>query len=224
MKKIVVSVFSLFVTTICSSQSFIELTDGTRISGNIEYKAPAFKKGYFVVNDTVRYDEVSVRSFQIGPNYFRKISPPGTAPSSFYLRTVKGKIDAFTKTSSQLFIGGGGTTNMTNRWDYYSIDNGPLKKVRYRFLKNDLRESTEAMKVMKQVTNLRVVSTILYTGGSALIVGGVASLANAEDNSLPPALIVGAIAFNANFFLLQTKRNKLLQAINAYNAEVATGL
>lgn len=201
-------------------QNFIELVDGEKVYGTVEYKAPAFKKGFFLINGTARYDEVSVRSFQIGPNYFRKISPPGTAPSSFYLRTVQGKIDAFTKTSSQLFIGGGGTTNMRNRWDYYSIDNGPLKKVRYRFLKKDLQESTEAMKVIKQVINLRVVSAVLYTGGTALIVGGVSSLANTEDNSIPPALIVGAIAFNANFFLLDTKRNKLLQAIEVYNTDM----
>lgn len=203
-----------------NGQNFIELVDGEKIYGTVEYKAPAFKKGFFLINGTARYDEVSVRSFQIGPNYFRKISPPGTAPSSFYLRTVQGKIDTFTKTSSQLFIGGGGTTNMRNRWDYYSIDNGPLKKVRYRFLKKDLQGSTEAMKVIKQVTNLRVVSAVLYTGGTALIVGGVAGLANSEENSIPPALIVGAIAFNANFFLLDTKRNKLLQAIEVYNNDM----
>lgn len=221
MKKIsFVIIIGSFIYLNCYSQSFIELTDGTNISGKIDYKAPPFKKGYFLVNDTMRYDEVSVRSFQIGTKYFRKISPPGTAPSSFYLRTVTGKIDAFTKTSSQLFIGGGGTTNMRNRWDYYSIDNGPLKKVRYRFLKKDLQESTKAMKVVKQVTNLRIVSAVLYTGGTALIVGGVASLANTEDNSIPPGLIVGVIAFNANFFLLDTKRNKLLQAIEIYNSEI----
>jgi hypothetical protein len=154
----------------CSSQEFIELMSGEKIYGAVQYKAPLLRKGFFLVNETTRYDEVSVRSFQIGSNHFRKISPPGTAPSSFYLRTAEGKIDAFTKTSSQLFVGAGGTTNMRNRWDYYSIEDGPIKKVRYRFLKKDLQESKEA--------------------------------------------------FNANFFLLNTKRDKLLHAIEIYNAEV----
>jgi hypothetical protein len=109
---------------------------------------------------------------------------------------------------------------MRNRWDYYSIEDGPIKKVRYRFLKKDLQESKEAMKVIKQVTNLRLVSAVLYTGGSGLIIGGISSLTNSEGNSIPPALIIGAVAFNANFFLLNTKRDKLLHAIEIYNAEV----
>lgn len=213
-------ILCLLVCINSNSQNFIELVSGEKIYGTVEYRAPAFKKGFFLINDTVRYDEVSVRSFQIGSDYYRKISPPGTAPSSFYLRTVEGKIEAFTKISSQTIIQSGQHTNMKNRWDFYTIGDGPIKKVRYRFLKKDLQESKEAMKIIKQVSNLRLVSGVLYLGGSALIIGGISSPANSEGNSIPPAVIIGAIAFNANFFLLNTKRNKLLKAIDVYNTEM----
>ncbi len=214
-----VIIFLLTLVIAKSQDSFVELTNGKMIYGKVIYKEPVFKSPYLLV-DSTSYSLDLVSAYQIDNNYFKKFLLPGFIRPTFFLRTAKGKIESYSKSSTYTTFQGGHMSTMSNRWDYYSIDNGPLKKVRYRFLKKDLAQSPEAMKIMKKVKELRTLSGVLYLGGSALIIGGVSSLSGSKGSGIPPGIIIGAISFTANQFLLFAKRDKLIDAINAYNEEM----
>lgn len=228
MKFLLALFFLFFWLTESFSQDgdFIELENGNIITGQkIEFRSPAFKASYLLVDDKDKYELSTVRIYQIHGHYYKKMQPPGFLSESFFLRTAHGRIDAYSKASTTYVSNAnGGMTTMSNRWDYYSKDDGPLKKMRYRFLKKELTESAEAMKVIKKIKTLRYVSAGLYVGGSALIVSGIASTASSTDKSkssgIPGGVIAGALTFTVNMILLNTKRNMLTDAIDAYNTEI----
>jgi hypothetical protein len=198
---------------------FIELKNGDVIHGSkIEYKSPVFKSAYLLVDEKDKYELIDVAAYQINKAYFKRLTPTGVSYSGFYLRTAHGKIDAFVKTSANFVMQPNGTmSNVSNRWDFYSVEGGPLKKTRYRFLRKELKDSKAAMKILNEIRAIRYVSAGLYLGGTALIVTGIA---NASGKSgIPSGLIAGAAAFGVNRLLLDVKRNKLSDAIEAYNSE-----
>jgi hypothetical protein len=203
------------------TSSFIEINGGKKIlSDDILIKEPVFKKAYLLVNSTEKYDLDIVEAYQIGGNYFKKFQPKNFTKPTFFFRSSHGKIDAYSKASTTMMINqtSGNMSTMTTRWDYYSIDNGPLQKVRFRFLKNDLKDSPKAMEIINKLKVTRTVTGILYVVGGGLIIGGMTSISNTKG--VPPTLIAGAVIYNVNFLLLNSKRSKLIKAIDAYNEDV----
>lgn len=213
--------FLASIKVIGQDESFVELSNGERIeSDNILLKEPVFRKAHLLVNGTEIYDLDEVIAYQIQGRYFKKFTVGSLAKPAFFLRTSHGKIDAYSAASTTMMMNQttGGMSTVSNRWDYYSINHGPLQKVRYRFLKNDLKESPKAMEVIRKIRGLRTLTGIFYVAGAGLIISGVTDLPNAKG--VPPTIIAGAVMYNVNFLLLNSKRNMLIEAIDAYNAEM----
>ncbi|MGC4021799.1 MAG: hypothetical protein QM734_07565 [Cyclobacteriaceae bacterium] len=218
-----ISILLFLLAFRASGQSidYIELDNGDKITGQIEYKTPFMAKPYLLVDGTTKYDLTQqVKSYQLQGVYYKKFFMSTYGKPIFFQRTAHGKIDSWYRATTVINGHGGASSK---RWDYYSFENGPLKKMRFRFVKKDLKESPEAMKVIKKIKGLRVVSGLGYLGGSALIIGGAVSISNTkpgENPGFPPTLIAGALIFNINLFLLNSKREKMIEAIDAYNMEV----
>jgi hypothetical protein len=224
MKKAIVFILFPFLA-LGQDDNFILLDNNEKIVGHqIEYKAPLFVKPYLLVDGTKKYNlSTEVQAYQLNGTYYKKLIVTPYSKPTFYIRTAHGKIDAYTKTSSTTQWNGGAMSTISNRWDYYSINNASVKKLRFRNIKKDLKGSSVAMKIIKEIKNLRVVSGIGYIGGTALIVGGVAASVNSTDegnHGFPPSVIIGAVVFNINLFLLDHKRNKMIESIKAYNKEM----
>ncbi|MFM7430030.1 MAG: hypothetical protein ACKO1F_09040 [Flammeovirgaceae bacterium] len=213
-----------FLTTINvngQDKSFVELNNGEKIeSDNILVKEPAFSKAYLLVNGTEKYSLDDVTAYQIKGSYFKKFQISNFAKPTFFFRSSHGKIDAYSKASTTMMVNQstGSMSTISNRWDYYSINNGPLQKVRYRFLKNDLKDSPKAKEVIRKIKGIRTLTGVFYVAGAGLLISGVADLSNTKG--VPPTIIVGAVMYNVNFILLNSKRNMLIDAIDANNLEM----
>jgi hypothetical protein len=148
--KLVFLVFLLPYLAFSQEESFIELDNGTIIKGElIQFKMDVSNKPFLLVDGTTKYELYQqVKAYQIKGKYFKKVFDPSSERMLFYFRTAHGKIDAYKKASNKRFWHGD-TPFLDNKWDLYSIDNGPLKKVNFRSLKNDLKESPDAMIIIK---------------------------------------------------------------------------
>lgn len=119
---------------------------------------------------------------------------------------------------------GGWNTNYKMAYYVYSKDGGPLKKMKYSFLKEDLSDNEASMEFVKKGNRLNITQAFLYVAGAAIIVAGIVQMdKNLEkstrentDLEIPPVLIGGLITYYVPFFMQGAKQNAFYEALTTY--------
>lgn len=202
----------------------------------LDYKTPAFGKKHFRLDgDKERYDFSQVKFYRNHTGYHLKGDPVGSGPA-FYKREFHGtrintySIERTTYTAGAPGMYGapmGGTFN-TYTLDYYTKDDGEMKKMKLANLKLDLKDNSASMVYLEKVSGINKVNGILYGAGAAMIIGGIIATANSakKDESLPPGdssisispfVFIGAVVVNIPWFTKGTKRKKMQEALMLYD-------
>lgn len=99
-------------------------------------------------------------------------------------------------------------------YDYYSMDSGELKKVKYKNLKVDLWESEESKEELKAFKRYRYLQIGLVTAGL-----GVATVTylNNSNETMSPLTLTGLLVAGCSIAIEFPKRDALNNAIDFYN-------
>ncbi|PQJ21567.1 hypothetical protein [Tenacibaculum sp. SG-28] len=166
------------------SKNFIYKTDGSILYGvNLEYRTPMFKKNYFKL-DSLTINSEDVKFYKSGVNFFGSTKGSG---SSFALRTIQGKINYYTLTSTYNNsapinntggIGFGGTSTTQNY--YYNSGFNPLKIANYENLSVDLQTNPKSILYLKKYHNAKKNRTLAYVLGGIAMVAGILTSAKKQ--------------------------------------------
>ena len=118
-----------------------------------------------------------------------------------------------------------GASYYKSKYFQYSKDSRPLKKLNYSNLKIDLADNAGSMQHVERGNKLRITQLLLYGLGAGLVVAGAADILNDDELdgtgdtsfSVPPTLIVGAIALNIPWFINPAKDKHFVNALEEYN-------
>jgi hypothetical protein len=100
-------------------------------------------------------------------------------------------------------------------WQFYTKDEGDLKKGIYKNLKNDLTESPASLKYLQTFKRLNTLQISLAVAGAAIIGQQLYARRN-EDTVLSPQMVLGGIMCGATFFFEGPKADALWLAVDNY--------
>ncbi len=196
---------------------------------SILYENKVFKKDYFLV-DGERYELGQIKFYQNEDGFFGKVNDG--YQSGYAEKTQGGEINLFelsVQTSSApmmdangMMTGGYGGTKII---DYYNKGFGNLKRATYYNLKMDLSDKPEAQLYLDKYNKSRMVQNGLYVTCGALLVGSLVTFfnqaeANPKDFNPSSTFLVaglGAASGLAAYIIGMEKKEKLKEAVNAYN-------
>ncbi len=222
----------LFSTSLkAQSTDFVELMTGERYKGKVEVQTPFLKKARVVVNDSTTILLEKVRSYQTEDGYFMRIS--SLEGSGFAKRVEEGNIDLYIK--QQMNYGGGGHwipgPNGTSTYmpgggmssssvQYFSKNDGPVRKANARNLKVALADNSASMDYLKKRDGLTAVQVIGIIGGLAI---GTASILSQSDKEVlnPTGIVVGLVVVTGSSWIPHfAKQDMVEKAIQEYNRPV----
>jgi len=100
-------------------------------------------------------------------------------------------------------------------WQFYTKDEGDLKKGVYKNLKKDLTESPASLRYLQTYKRLNTIQISLAVAGAAIIGQQLYARRN-EDTVLSPQMVLGGIMCGATFFFEGAKADALWLAVDNY--------
>lgn len=216
------------------SKNFLYLKSDSVIYGtNIYYKTRNFGSSYFLV-DSVKINPINVKFYKTKSGFYGRSDNMEVNPV-FAVRVIKSKINIYktdTLYSSYRFYpsatGMSSSGLVINKQHFYNKGYGDLKKMSYRNMKADLSDNPESSLHLNKCKTVRRNTTVLYSAGFALIVGGlvglIAKTSNVPENSPEPNLTGNFVAMGlgtgccwAGYFVSLSQAKHLISAINSYN-------
>ncbi len=239
MKKIILIPLLLFslMTWAQPKKFFVGLENGDLLYANqVRLKNPPFGRPYVLVNDNERFGLEEIVYYQNESGYYTKFKPDGWAHEEFFKRLLYGeRVEAYTKTNLYTSVSampgvynGGGTGVMMLtfhkiRHDYYRKDGSSFMKMTYANLKTDLADNAASVQTLKELSNLRKVTGVLYAVGASLLMVSIYDSINQSStdpngsSTISPLFATGVVCLAIPVFLHKAKRNKMLEALELYN-------
>jgi len=208
--------------------SYIVLARGEKINGKVEQKEPFLGTPYILFNDSTRYEMKDLRAYQNSDGYFAKLKTSWSP--TFVKRTIKGKIDFFSRTQWFMFPGnmqtvttpggpmtiGAGPTVQTQTEEYFCKNGIDVLEADYGNLKDALADNPQSMAYLNEYHTLQTWQWSLAGGGLALVIAGLATME--KGSKKPPGLIfVGASVSFSAWIPYLLKSDKIQLAIKVYN-------
>lgn len=216
------------------SKNYLYLKSDSVIYGeNITYNTRYFGSSYFLV-DTIKINPIHVKFYQSKSGFYGRSDKMEVNPV-FAVRVIQNKINIFkidTIYSSYRFYptatGMASSGLVINKQHFYNKGYSDLKKLNYRNLKVDLADNPESSLHLNKCKSVKRNTTILYSAGFALIIGGLGSLiaktSNVPENTPEPnlkgnfaAMGVGFACCWAGYFVSLSQPKHLINAVKSYN-------
>lgn len=203
------TLFSSYSSGINANTPFVYFTNGTILhTRDIIYTSESFGRKVFYVND-IKYDAKQVKFYRSSEGFF------AGSGKYFAQRTErKGNINIY-KHSYTLDYNqpNGGTIQGRDTSYTYNVGFGPLKKLNYNDLSQDLIDCPNSMAYLNKHKNRRNIRRGLLITGVALVAVGFRL-----DNDLGDNMIMAGVTSVAVGGVLSLyKRKYLVKALNAYD-------
>lgn len=228
--KVTLFFFLIIVPVLGFSQEthFVQLRNGTVLTGKIGYVALPFRGLNIVVNgDSTIFVSKTVIAFQNDDGYFRRV--PGVKKAEdgddFAIRTEKGSIDLFSRNTgfspgtmvpgpygTMMFTGGG-----TGKAEYFSKGGGALQKYNIRNLKPALSDNALSMNYMNKRDGWTAVQVIGILGGAIITASSFAALPKSDTPKLTGIFVGLGMITGSAWIPHLAKKNLTRKAIRAYN-------
>lgn len=195
-----------------------EMHEGTRLV----YDYPLLQPAYFSL-DGKKYYSDKICFFRNNHGTFANLNEFYGERAERYAMRINntGRIQLFEEIDITAY---GGDTLLTNNpkrlatgevWQFYTKDQGVLKKGTHKNLKLDLQESPVSMKYLATYKKLSAVQISLAVVGAAII-GQQLYVRRNEDTVLSPQMVLGAVMCGATYFLENPKADALWLAVDNY--------
>ena len=195
-----------------------EMHEGTRLV----YDYPLLQPAYFAL-DGKKYYSDKICFFRNNHGTFANLNEFYGERAERYAMRINntGRIQLFEEIDITAY---GGDTLLTNNpkrlatgevWQFYTKDQGVLKKGTHKNLKLDLQESPVSMKYLATYKKLSTVQISLAVVGAAII-GQQLYVRRNEDTVLSPQMVLGAVMCGATYFLENPKADALWLAVDNY--------
>jgi hypothetical protein len=206
------------------SKHFVKLQSGEVHEGSrLVYEYPLLQPAYFSLDDK-RYSSEKVSFFRNNHGTFGNLVEFYGERSERYAMRISnnGKIQLFEEIDITAY---GGDTLLTKNprwlatgelWQFYTKDEGELKRGNYKNLKIDLSESTASMRYLKSYKRLATLQISMAAVGAGIIAQQLFVRKN-ESTVLSPQMILGGIMCGATFFFENPKADALWLAVDNYN-------
>lgn len=234
MRRFIILVFlvSLKLTSIAQTENVFEigLTDGSVLyPKTLTHKSSVWQTKHFLVDgERIEYDKV--KYYISKGNYYLKANINSYNPT-FYKRGLNGdRIQTYSLATFYYTPTANGSMMVkNNKVDiYYVKDRTQYKKMTLTNLKKDLYDHPASRKELKKVGRVNRIRALLYSGGLAMMVGGIIATTNNFDKEsspdsdgdglgISPWLFIGAATMSIPLFTGKNKRKSMYSALNKYN-------
>lgn len=218
---------------------FIQLQNGQIVyTDKLQYKSPLFKQSYFLLNDSLKYNPSMVDAFEDEDGYYARVEV-GNSSDAFAKRLLDGpRIDKFyTSRTSYDYnpygygygaYGYGGPNTSRRRIYFFSKDDGPLYLFDYDNLEAALADNAASMALLRKHRKDKLLNTgVSIVGAGLLVAGGLVTAGNTHTNansnttiSVSPLMYAGAGVLGAQLLINLFQKDKLTQAVEAYNYQL----
>ena len=211
------------VITESKSKHFIKLYDDQMKEGvSLLYEYPMMQQAYFAL-DGKRFFSDKVAFFKNNHGTFANLNEFFGDRSERYAMRISntGRIQLFEEIDITAYGGDSLLTNNPKRlatgevWQFYTKDNGILKKGNYKNLSVDLAESPASLKYLNTFKNLTRLQVSLALIGAGII-GQQLYVRRNESNVLSPQIVLGGLMCGATYFFENPKRDALWLAVDNY--------
>jgi hypothetical protein len=106
--------------------------------------------------------------------------------------------------------------------DVYQLDDGPIRDIKYRNLKEDLSDYQQSMDYLKKANGIRTTQAVLWTASVGLFIGGIVQMVGGpledpeESLDIPPMFYLAAGVNLAAWVLEIPKKNRFRKALQVY--------
>ena len=205
------------------SKHYVKLQNGEMHEGTrLMYEYPILQPAYFDL-DGKRYLTEKVSFFRNNHGTFGNLANfYGERTERYAMRiSNNGKIQLFEEIDITAY---GGDTLLTDNpkhlatgdvWQFYTKEEGELKRGNYKNLKVDLVESSASMHYVQTYRKLSTFQVSLAVAGAAVIAQQLIHNRN-SDNIISPGLVLGGVMCGATFFFENPKADALWLAVDNY--------
>lgn len=237
MRILILSTF-MAATLACQAQITIDKLDhklilfsGEVVNGiELKYEAPTLKQAQFIMDGTSFISD-EVKFFQNSHGFFANLAKVHGANAERYaLRIRKGRMSLYEEIEMEVYGGDeiktGDEATMQDpmlasgkMYDYYNIDDLPVRKASYENLKIDLKDNEESMKHIKRFRNYKWLQMGLLGIGSGVVAYDVIRQSGGAVK-FNPFMAFGIVVGGSSYFLETPKQDELWFAADAYNTEM----
>ncbi|MBN8705267.1 MAG: hypothetical protein J0L62_05290 [Bacteroidetes bacterium] len=179
------------------TNDFIMLKNGTQITGSFTIDRSIFGgtiKSFIIDADKKVISPSTVMAYQENGNYYAK----SVGSNTFLERTLKGKIELFSTSSTYTKMSSTGAMSTTTTVsEYFRVDNGPIEELSDKKLRKIMADTPEAIALLDKDRKLTYWTYGLIGGGIVTTI--VAGVNVGKDDKFPtPGIIAGlAIAISS---------------------------
>ena len=226
------------MSTVSDAQLTIEKLDhklilfsGEIVNGlELKYEAPSLKQAQFYM-DGSSYSSDEVKFFQNSHGFFANLAKIHGGNSERYaLRIRKGAMSLYEEIEMEVYGGDelktGEEATMQDpllatgkMFDYYNIQDQPVREANYRNLVVDLKDNTESMKHLKRYRNYKWLQMGLIGLGSGVVAYDVIRQSGSAVK-FNPFMAFGFVIGGSSYFLETPKHDELWLAADSYNTEM----
>ncbi len=228
----------VFATLTASTQLTIDKLDhrlilfsGEVVNGlELKYEAPSLKQANFFIDGSA-YASDEVKFFQNSHGFFANLAKVHGANSERYaLRIRKGRMSLYEEINMDIYGGDelktGEEATMQdpmlasgNMYEYYNIDDQPVREATYGNLRIDLKDNEESMKHLQRYRRYKWLQMGLLGLGSGVVVYDVIRQSGGAVK-FNPFMAFGIVIGGSSYFMETPKDDELWFAADAYNTEM----
>ncbi len=228
----------LFGTLSASTQLTIEKLDhrlilfsGEIVNGlELKYEAPSLKQAHFFIDGSA-YTSDEVKFFQNSHGFFSNLAKVHGANAERYaLRIRKGRMSLYEEINMEIYGGDelktGEEATMQDpmlasgkMYEYYNIDDQPVREATYANLKIDLKDNAESMNHLKKYRRYKWLQMGLLGIGSGVVAYDVIRQSGGAVK-FNPFMACGIVIGGSSYFMETPKEDELWFAADAYNTEM----
>ncbi|MCC6599419.1 MAG: hypothetical protein IT223_01960 [Crocinitomicaceae bacterium] len=226
--------FGVLISIECSAQlgkinPYVITFNGEKFDGQqLSYDSPIMKPSHFKVDGNV-FNAADVAFFQNNHGYFANLAKLYSDNSERYAIRIRSgilhlyeeiNIDAYAQEELQITENSSSMENeMLATWEYfqyYTKNNGPVKKANYKNLKADLSDNPLSAHSMKNYRNYRILQVAMVLAGAGLVSMDIARQSN-QAVQFTPWMATGIVIGGSSYFLESAKENEKWLAVDSYN-------
>ncbi|MFM9986584.1 MAG: hypothetical protein ACKVOK_15190 [Flavobacteriales bacterium] len=207
------------------------LFSGEVVNGiELKYEAPTLKQAQFFMDGSA-YTSDEVKFFQNSHGFFANLSKVhGENAERYALRIRKGRMSLYEEIEMDIYGGNelktGEDATMQDpmlasgkMYEYYNIDEKPVREATYGNLRIDLQDNEESMKHLKKYRRYKWLQMGLLGLGSGVVAYDVIRQSGGAVK-FNPFMAFGIVIGGSSYFMETPKEDELWFAADAYNTEM----
>lgn len=207
------------------------LYSGEVINGlELKYESPKLKQAQFYMDGSA-YSSDEVKFFQNSHGFFANLSKVhGENSERYALRIRKGRMSLYEEINMDIYggdelkTGEDGTMQdpmlaSGSMYEYYNIDEKPVREAKYSNLCVDLKDNEESMKHLQRYRRYKWLQMGLLGLGSGVVFYDVLRQSGGAVK-FNPFMAFGIVIGGSSYFMETPKEDELWFAADAYNTEM----